>query len=78
MKKIYSVDLVCHTEENVPECCKVIFVSTNKDIEKMPIYVLKELLAEEIKNNKCESIGYISEISEEEFYEEYNTKLIEL
>ena len=75
---IYAVNLVCYNEENVPNTCGTIFVKSDKDIKSLPVYILKELLEEEIKNKECESIGTIFEISDEEFYEEYNVKLIQL
>ena len=70
---LFSVNLVYYTEENVPECGKTIFVQSNEDITKMPTHLLKEnvFIAEAMEANDCEGIGYITEISEEEFKEEY-------
>lgn len=80
-KKIYAVDLCYYTEENVPECGAVIFIRSDKDITKIPTYIIKEniFVEEAMKNNDCEGIGNIFEITEEEFYEEYpNEDLIEM
>ena len=70
---IFSVNLVYYTEENVPECGKTVFVQSDEDITKIPTHLLKEniFIEEAMETNDCEGIGYISEISEEEFKEEY-------
>lgn len=73
-KKIYAVDLCYYTEENVPECGAMVFIRSDKDLTKMPTHIIKEnIFVEEImENNDCEGIGYICDITEEEFYEEYS------
>lgn len=79
-KKIYMVSLVYYTEENVSECGAMIFIRSDKDITKMPTHIIKAniFVEEAMENNDCEGIGNIFEITEEEFYEEYNTDLIEM
>lgn len=79
-KKIYMVSLCYYTEENVPERGGVIFVRSDKDLTKMPKHLIKENIDVEdaLKENCCEGIGYICEISEEEFREEYDDDLIEM
>lgn len=79
-KKIYAIDLVYYTDENVPECGAIICVTSDKDVMKMPTHIIKEniFIQEEMEKNDCEGIGYVYEITEEEFREEYNTDLIEL
>ena len=81
-KKIYAVDLCYYTEENVPECGAMVFIRSDKDLTKMPTYIIKENIDVEgiMENNGCEGIGFICEITEEEFYEEYSDEygLIEM
>ena len=81
-KKIYVVNLCYYTEENVPECGAVVFIRSDKDLTKMPTSIIKEnIFVEDImENNDCEGIGYICDITEEEFYEEYSDEydLIEM
>lgn len=81
-KKIYAVDLCYYTEENVPECGVVVFIRSDKDLTKIPTHIIKENIDVEgiMENNDCEGIGYICEITEEEFYEEYSDEydLIEM
>lgn len=73
-KKIYAVDLCYYTEENVPECGAIVFIRSDKDLTKMPTHIIKEniFVGEIMENNDCEGIGYICDITEEEFYEEYS------
>jgi hypothetical protein len=77
-KKIYSVDLLYYTEENVPECGAKIFISTTIDLTK----VLKDVLKEDVDvqeamyANDCESIGTVEEVSLEEFEFYDNAELI--
>lgn len=77
-KKIYSVDLLYYTEENVPECGAKIFISTTVDLTKVPKDVLKEDVdvQEAMNANDCESIGTVEEISLEEFEFYGDTELI--
>ena len=73
-KKIYVVNLCYYTEENVPECGAMVFIRSDKDLTKIPTHIIKEnIFVEEImENNGCEGIGYICDISEEEFNAEYS------
>lgn len=77
-RQIYKVDLVYYTEENVPECGAEIFISSTKDLRKVPIDEIKEniYVQEELERNDCESIGYIERISHGEFFAEYDEDLI--
>ena len=67
-KKIYSVDLLYYTEENVPECGAKIFISTTVDLTKIPKDVLKKDVDvdEAMTANDCDGIGEIEEVSLEE------------
>jgi hypothetical protein len=77
-KKIYSVDLLYYTDENVPECGTKIFISTTSDLTKIPKDVLKEDVdvQEALDVNDCESIGNVEETSLEEFEFYGDAKLI--
>lgn len=81
-KKIYAVDLCYYTEENVPECGAMVFIISDKDLTKMPTHIIKEniFVKEIMENNDCEGVGYICDITEEEFNSEYSDEynLIEI
>lgn len=80
-KKIYAVNLVYYTEENIPENGAIIFIISNKDITKLPRYIIQDniFIQEEMERNDCEGIGNIYEIPKDEFYKEYsNVDLINL
>ena len=81
-KKIYAVDLCYYTEENVPECGAMVFIRSDKDLTKMPTHTIKEniFVREVMENNDCEGVGYICDITEEEFNAEYSDEydLIEM
>lgn len=81
-KKIYAIDLCYYTEENVPECGAMVFIRSNTDLTKISTDIIKEniFIKEIMENNDCEGIGYICDITEEEFYEEYSDEydLIEM
>lgn len=81
-KKIYAVNLCYYTEENVPECGAIVFIRSDKDLTKMPTHIIKEniFVGEIMENNDCEGIGYIYNITEEEFNSEYSREynLIEI
>ena len=74
MKKIFKVDLCYYTEENVPECGVEIFIKSDKDLTKISTHTIKEniFVKEIMENNDCEGIGYICDITEEEFNEYYS------
>jgi hypothetical protein len=67
-KKFFMVSLVYYTDENIPECGANIFISSTKDLTKVPVDLIKEniFVEEAMEANDCESIGTILEISEEE------------
>ena len=81
-KKIYVVNLCYYTEENVPECGAMVFIRSDKDLTKMPTHIIKEniFVREIMENNDCEGVGYICDITDEEFNAEYNDEydLIEM
>ena len=68
MEKIYAISLCNYDEENIPECCATIFVKSEKDLTKVPAYVLKEnlVIAEALEELGCESISTVFESSEDE------------
>ena len=55
-KKIFAIDLCNYTEENIPEYEATIFVTSFKDIPKMPPCWLREEISELIKGWNCEGI----------------------
>ena len=69
-KKIYAVSLVYYTDENVPECGATIYVTSDKDITKMPTHIIKEniFVQEEMERNDCEGIGFVYEIPPKKYY----------
>ena len=81
-KKIYAVNLCYYTEENVPECGAMVFIRSDKDLTKMPTHIIKEniFVREIMETNDCEGVGYICDITEEEFNAEYSDEydLIEI
>lgn len=72
--KIFMIDLCYYTEENIPECGAVVFISTKKDITQISTEELKNniFIEEQMISNDCEGIGYICEITQKEFEEVYN------
>lgn len=81
MKKIYIVSLCSYDENNIPESRATVFVRSEEDLTKLPVYVLKENhnIAEALEEFGCESISTVFESSEEEltFYGD-DSSLIEL
>lgn len=80
--KIYTVDLCYYSEENIPECGAVIFIRSDKDLEKIPKHLIAENIdvQEALEANCCEGIGNVYESSADEldFYDITEADLIDM
>ena len=74
MKERYFVVTLCnYTEENVPDNFVDVVVSSNINLCLLPVHFVRqnELIQEAIKENCCEGVLRVREISKEDYLEEY-------
>lgn len=78
--KAYAIDLCIYDEENIPQPGITILVKSERDLENIPYYTLaeNEVIEELMEEHCCEGICFVSEISEKELVEDYETTILEL
>ncbi len=73
MKKVYLIDLIYYTDENVPECGGHIYVLSDQDLNLLPKETLLEnpYVEQALEASGCESIMCSYDMTKEEFMEDY-------
>ena len=78
--KTYAIDLCIYDENNIPVPEITVLVKSELDLESIPYHELhkNEVVQELMEECGCEGIGFVSEISEKEIEEDYETTVSEL